>query len=118
MRACVQARMPYGVLDPSMAGAKLRLDTMRRDPLMSNTQCAAVSTWLLPISVPVHSRALHQHHTSIPSWRFKAECEERVIVAHFLSHYCGDLYNMNCLYLWHTDLWCVQVVDYVRAPAA
>ena len=33
---------------------------------MSYTQCPAVSTWRLPISVPVHSSALHNSQYRIP----------------------------------------------------
>lgn len=52
--------VPKGrLLSELSPGEKFSDDTYWRLSLMSNTQCAAVTTCFGPISVPVHSRPLH-----------------------------------------------------------
>ena len=58
-RTLFHLMVPYGAVPPLSPGMKSRADTYCRLSLMSNTQCAAVTTWLRPSSVPEHCRPLH-----------------------------------------------------------
>ena len=65
MRTFCHCTTPLGLPCPFMPGAKSRLETILCVVWMSYTQCPAVSTWRVPISVPVHSNALQSHASPV-----------------------------------------------------